>query len=355
MEVKNMKQTLQIIFSILLTTIIFGCASTRINPIDEGINPSDQPLLQEHESTQKQKTYQNITSAINEQATKGVIEVIGDVVDEEGKPISQVTMSVVGMRSNFIQFESDKVFDETQIIYGHFTARISECNLAKLHFTKKGYYDEEIQCALPTDFIDISNGKADKDKIKLEIKLTNQLVVLIKKKNINLKAMSGDINYILNVPEWKKYFLQNNRRPSPAKGCFYIVAKRHDKDLVQMKIWTDPNNQCHRVASDVRVILNPSEPGDGIIEVTGAKNFLYMNEAPAEGYQHLEIAYDPAKDDFRIPCGLENARYFYFKVGGVYGKGRVIFDGHGECASIQLLCPKSSNSGNPRNLQSSER
>ncbi|MFA6567031.1 MAG: hypothetical protein WCS96_02360 [Victivallales bacterium] len=140
------------------------------------------------------------------------------------------------------------------------------------------------------------------------------------------------------------------------KGCFYTVAKRDDKKQVQMTLWTDPNGQRQRIAADSRVILNPVESGDGIIEVPEAKNFLYLNEAPSEGYRQLEIAYDPAKDDFKSRGGhLENARYFYFKVGGFYGKGRIHFYEYGENVSMQLFCQDKINSDNPRNLKSSRK
>ena len=47
--------------------------------------------------------------------------------------------------------------------------------------------------------------------------------------------------------------------------------------------------------------------------------------------------------------------YFYFKVGGVFGKGRVHFYEHGKSVSMQLFCQDKINSDNPRNLKSSRK
>ncbi|MFA6567030.1 MAG: hypothetical protein WCS96_02355 [Victivallales bacterium] len=138
-------------------------------PDKQGIKPSDQLRLREQEFNQKQQVYQNIASAIGEQVAKGVIEISGEVVDEEGKPISQVTMSIAGMRNNFFKPDSKKGFNETKIFDGKFTVHVTGCNSAAVHFTKKGYSDEEIHCDLPSDFA-LGQGGVVKEKMQTEIK-----------------------------------------------------------------------------------------------------------------------------------------------------------------------------------------
>jgi len=304
------------------------------------------------------------TRAMMKMAEQARIEfdVSGIVVEEKGTPLNDVKMTVYQSKSLWF----DKYIDSTRTksVNGEFSVKTSKQDILTLSFSKRGYYDSK----------KISFTRGDyRKQIKNRVLTIKNLKIVLRKIGklakldhfaMRLKVGENWNGEVLNLrkpskkkdeEDWEEdegwyevKILDVRKKKALPENCLYLYVERNaaGKFLTKKKIY--------RTKEDMRPVCDPYELEDftpeelkrymkeetanskpypkrvelrfsdsdaGFFKVKNPKDDISLDEngkmrlAPLKGYEKtLRLDFAPRSS---------NEIYFYFKLKGCYGKGRV--------------------------------
>ena len=267
-----------------------------------------------------------------EQASIVDFKLKGVVVDEEGKPIPQVTMLVVQSTPKDFGFNS-KVSERSLKVDGPFSIEVSHASSVQLVVACEGYFEQRLQYSssdgLPKDWRErimagevLAQGNVKLENIKVVLEKHGPLVPLedgggVLKLNANgkAKAWSWEKNYPgwrVDVEDWR------DEAKLPKVGIYFLVDTDDKGNLLMLK-----NKFKASYPQKIRIIMK-DEGGFVLVPSVGnsVKQYRSMKEAPEKGYEK-EIVLEGEALQKHIEAVADDARdgYFYFKTSKGYGKG----------------------------------
>lgn len=253
----------------------------------------------------------------------GRISLRGRVVDENGNPLSGVTMQVTKTvyTSNPAQFTRDE--ESEQSVDGSFEVSCSACSTINLSFWKAGFYDTYISESLVRLDGERVNELVRED-ILIEVEAIPPAVQVLHRSGELIFATTG-VKQVVSLGGR----LTGSITIGPDKSLGSL-----DSPYVSLNCRTETDGTLARrtvprPGRDGLTMVAPSaarlvfaNAGDGVVlyeprteSPSPSMVFREMREAPLEGYRG-EIDFD------QLP-GSRQTYYFYCRVGGLYGKGAV--------------------------------
>ncbi len=250
----------------------------------------------------------------------------GIVVDEKGKPLKDVQMDITTLYS--ASFFEEKEWKERKVIDGSFRLKVRNRADVYLEFSKEGYYDERLHFS----FDPPEGGKREgrtlvnrNIKVVLErigelpklIEFDSALVYYSSRKAIiiNFDNLGGPGTVIGTRGREKVedllFAIEGGTLPP---NSIYILPRIDARGKVIPVI--DEYNRYF--APPTKLVMNNPEGGFVVVDPKNLKGsgptLRKMKEAPEEGYVR-EIMVDDTT------LGEKRKIFFFFKTGGMYGKG----------------------------------
>jgi len=253
----------------------------------------------------------------------GRIALSGRVVDQDGNPLSGVTMRVTKTvyTSNPAEFTRDEESEES--VDGMFEVSCRECSTINLSFSKPGYYVTSISESL---------GRLDGERVDHLTMEDIKVVLEVKPRAVQLFHRSGELLFdstgvkqvvslggrlIGNLPLGPQKTLSSLDSPYVS-----LICKTESDGTLARRTVPRPGREGLTMVAPSGARLVFATGGDGVVlyeprthSPSPSLVFREMREAPLEGYRG-EIDFD------QLP-GNRQTYYFYCRVGGLYGKGAV--------------------------------
>ncbi len=248
----------------------------------------------------------------------GRIEVAGFVVSATGDTIPDVTILVETTRLNAMGFETGESQEEKVVVDGYFRIDRENVSNVRLDFVKHGFFPESRYFSVgpqPHQAHDIS--LSDLEIVLIERPDPAQLVSI--KGQLKSDAV-GPVSILQLLPGTRDAVNIRNENP-PLKAhvptLILGVAAKSNGRLEKQRTRLE-NRMELDIPSIAKLSFSGDEGGFLVFEPSVRSphywiGFREMQEAPESGYQrYLEIT-DEAPDYI----------FFYFRVNGKFGKGRI--------------------------------
>ncbi len=291
-------------------------------------------------------------------ADRGTFLFEGEVVDEHGQRLDGVDLAVVKRVDTGI--ESSRSKTEKHEINGSFSVSARGYTAVALIFTKPGYYQAHLrfpqltmeeQAALSREF---DRGRIrpkhyEHRSMRVELHSIGE-VADVHRIGYQLRFQSASEPATSSVQSFLDIVSPDRRFP-PTRTVPHIPD-----DMPLGALYVDPaldyseqlilhDEIARPFPKAVTLVLNDPEGGLILWENGGPEEgFWFMDEAPEEGYeQRVRIDGQMLKDRFIHPPNPHaTGIYFYLKVGGIYGKGKlrnlvVYQEGRELVSSFELL------------------
>ncbi len=270
---------------------------------------------------QDQPTKREYRRALKEFARRenGAIRLGGVVIDDEGRPLSEVTLGIEKCR--YLPFDDDGCTETEKVVNGVFHYQCRRCSWVRIYFSKNGYHHEEIDFAFDPEVHDRA------------VEVTGLRIQLDKVRNpVSLRELSGSLTVgagpagVLPVGPWttssgppvEELKAMAKSEGKPEIFAYVSLVAELDSDGNAVAIPYKPPGAATTFLKARSVFLDFSGADGGAIPYEGTETtpwriFDKMREAPSSGYLR-RLPLDPT---------WETGLYFYCKLGDRYGKGRV--------------------------------
>jgi hypothetical protein len=261
------------------------------------------------------------------EATAGILhpmrasfDLKGVVSDEQGNALENVTLSIAKLRGYPVGADPIPPDMERKAISGYFEAEASGYAGVILGFAKDGYYSERREFRpAPMSGLPGMGPPVDRN-IRIVMQKKGELTKLTSCSEEVLYRGNGSgivLDFGRLPPQPIAVEDVSHRAVLPRHGV-YVTADLDPRGRIA--IHTDPyeNNTGYHQAQ--RLVVHMTDPGDGFIPFQpqpGKEPRRQMTQAPAQGYESQLV----------IPAQSARARrddhnsFFYFRVGGKYGRG----------------------------------
>lgn len=341
------KRTIWIVNKWAFTALIFvlagyGFAESRPDPGKDAI---DEQTLE---------FYQRGVNLMHKTA-HGRFILAGEVVDQDGDRLKDVEIRMRLSQLIGIGWDTKSDYETAAAGNGIFHVDVRPYSSVNLTFKKEGYYDEQLFFPFASNHISredeaaIMAGK----EVTIEegiVRSENLRIVMEKKGDItDLLEETFKLTYqrqrdgtasgrvvSFNREMWPRgYYYQGPRNPIPATNlldpvqippmCVYMLPKVDEDGRIRSEVKVYGKNGRLTRTYPIELRLISSDPEGGFIIYKQQPNeFAYwsMKLAPETGYKQ-ELVLDA--DWFYERSLIQNTpgTYFYFKINGRYGKGRL--------------------------------
>lgn len=270
----------------------------------------------------------------------------GEVVDEGGTRLNEVSLRISKEKERGVD---NWVYDkEDQLVNGTFSIKVRGYSVVRLYFSKEGYYPENTVFSCDDEDDPLSPGykpdrAVDRRDIRVVLEKMGDITHLIEanfKLTYRRQQDSGASGYVATFDR-DKWLLRSKGAgslyPIPATNlldpeqippmCVYVIPKVDGDGRIINEDKAGPDwHRSFLLPQEMRLIT--SDPEGGFIvydQKEGEQAYWSMKLAPESGYKQ-EVALD-ADWLFRHSSyvrDMSNAgTYFYFKIDGRYGKGRI--------------------------------
>lgn len=258
-------------------------------------------------------------------ANKGTIRLGGEIFDDEGRPLSGVTLRIRTSRPSLFDPFDDGYSRKMKVVAGAFRYKCNQCSTVHLHFSKEGYHREEMEFVYNRK----QHGKRlESTALRIKLDRLRSPVTLVEISGV-LSIGSGSVKVV-------PIALQPTSASAPLE---WLVAqlKKEGGDLAQL-LYLKLDALLHADGTPVTVSLDrPGLPkGQRLQPVSAVLDFSMANGGavlyePSESetwriYDSMrrapESGYVPRLALDRWSTG-ESYKYFYCKLGDYYGKGSV--------------------------------
>ncbi len=264
------------------------------------------PIVLLHGEENKDEKYKQIFTKEKafKDIAKNVFHIQGKVVDENGKPLNNVTLEVE--KSISLGFLGSKDSSYKKTINSQFDIEEKNCSVVHLYFSKQGYY----KVYKPITHRLLKDHQADIKNLKITMMTVGEKAKH-KTRAIVLRYLPGKTNDIYDVISFKEKEIAGDGNKNIPLNNFYLDIKRDANGKYKTY-----NYRGIQVPEIVTLNLNCKDK-DGIIVVRGENDVRNLRLAPENGYIEKSISFS-SKDDV-----FNNNIVFYFKLGNTFGKGRV--------------------------------
>lgn len=270
----------------------------------------------------------------------------GEVVDEGGTRLNGVDLRITKYKS--LGPERGKEDREERVIDGTFSIKARGHTTIYLYFQKEGYYRENISFSCddnddPYSPDYNSDRKLDRRDIRIVMEKKGNITTLIEEdfKLIYRRQEDGTASgRVVNFDRdrWPRgYYFQKPRNPIKVANlldpealpplCVYMLPKVDEEGRILSEDKAGPGwDRAFLLPKELRLISNDPEGGFIVYEKKeGERPYWSMKLAPESGYKQ-ELVLDADWFYRRSPylTSLSKAGiYFYFKINGRYGKGKI--------------------------------
>lgn len=260
----------------------------------------------------------------------GNLKLKGKIVDEDGKVMDNVAVSIVRTKAIKLGWENENK-EERLSVKEEFIIEAKDINGLTLRFRKTGYYDREI-------FLPINNSKetsrllsqlpkiamSDKsDGVAIVLDKKGKLTELSKRSNVNLIYKAGGSGIgadVLGDGKYKSTTIKNlEKKETMIAHAVYVRAEQDSKGALAV---VDQNqNAPGKFFYPVKLYITTSDEKDGFVKFICAQQGTHerqMRHAPVDGYkQEIEFSADELR---RNLSKGEGDCCFYFRLSGKYGR-----------------------------------
>ncbi|NLB65781.1 MAG: carboxypeptidase regulatory-like domain-containing protein [Lentisphaerae bacterium] len=273
----------------------------------------------------------------------------GTVVDRDGQSVEGVELKIVKVKRHGVERKTED--REIRQITGRFSVIAKGVDVVRLYFSKPGYFRKKVEFVqnnspAPEDIIGRNPAPRvnliEHRDLRIVLEKIGNIVELVKQDfELTFRRQNGVSSGGVIGFDWHRWELRGRGAgslwPEPVNDlrdpeqlpsrCLYVQAAVNRDGSIASTAKTRSN--WHRpvvLPQKLRLVLNDPE-GGGIVyeQKEGERAFWSMKEAPEEGYQQ-ELVID-ADWLFRrsgyMTTGPDDGIYFYFKVDGRYGKGKL--------------------------------
>lgn len=263
----------------------------------------------------------------------------GVVVDEQGKPVDDVLLSISEGHPRKVGFDTDYT-TRSRKINGAFAVEVADADSVELRFGREGFFGEAIgfgfSDGLPAEWKQrIAIGETlvpevvKRAGLRIVMEKHGKLAVLTEVVDrITCPASGPGMVWDVTVTNYSPTREVADLRDvaSLPENCIYLdvpLASADKLALDQVKL----GKAEHACPKSLRIVL---KGGGGFVPVattekTKAMQYRRMTEAPDKGYQNELVLNDEAiKQYFQsLDKDAHHGAFFYFKVGKLYGKGEL--------------------------------
>lgn len=255
---------------------------------------------------------------------KGTVQLGGEIVDDEGRPLSDVTLRIRASRPKLLDPFDEGYSRKVKVVTRAFRYKCSRCSTVHLRFSKEGYHYEELEFVydrkqhgkkLKATALRITLGRIRNPVALVEI--GGEMTIgagSVRVIPISLKPAIGSVHLELLVEKAKKDgFLEQLE--------YLKLEAQLNADGTPVTVLLDqPDLPKHRQIQPVSAFLDFSmvDGGGAVLyeptETEQRRIFNSMRMAPESGYVP------------QVPLGRltgNQVLFFYCKIGGYYGKGMV--------------------------------
>jgi hypothetical protein len=251
--------------------------------------------------------YEKMKKIGEEELARSLFKIAGQVVDARGQIVKDVLMEVTFSRSS-APFKPNEQLQKKEIIDGKFFITKTRYTYLHITFSKPGYYPVKMSFSVNEPPNNPSSPIQDNLKIRLR-KIGN--IAKLKVLNRSIEWSEAGNSIIILLPELKRV---RKNQVSPQKFFEVWVGRNNNDNIILADSPVQPWGRT--VPSQVCLELISKTKEDGIIIAHDVSDFGDMTEAPACGYSQRKIP-------LTVSHVFQGYIFFYYRIGDIYGKGRV--------------------------------
>ncbi len=296
-------------------------------------------LYGEHESYPQKENLEYLRQA--EKEINGDFFLEGVVVDQRGNPLKEVKLEISTYYSSWADWNPflEKRYKQNKIINGTFSLRIRNRASVHLRFYKEGYYPEELYFSFEPPEGGIREGRSLVNKnIQVILEKIGGLPKLVRYDSylryysggraviIDLeKGLNDDMDAKRGIVEVKDILTAINMNLLP-RNSIYLVPLPEGMDTRGRIIPVDRGPRHTPYARRAKIVTPDPEGGFLIYKPKKKWRFYFdplireMKEAPEYGKGYVKEIILLGEGE-KAPQGRDI--FFYFYIGGRYGKGYV--------------------------------